>query len=96
MKKAFYASLCWEGAQGGGLYADDKGIIFRAQKLTLPEKLKHIKMPYSAIKQVLASRALVFPAVIVSLKNGEEYKFIVFNRETLFKILKSKKITTIG
>lgn len=31
MKEAFAASLCWYGAQGGVLYADDSG-LFSARK----------------------------------------------------------------
>ncbi len=94
MRKAFYASLCWEGAQGGGLYADDTGLVFRARKLTIPDKLKCIKMPYSEIKTANACRALIFPAVTISLTNGVKYKIIVFNRKTLFAILRSKNVVT--
>ncbi len=48
--QCFMASLCWYGAQGGALKADNRGVIFAAQKLTLPDNLKKIKMPYSSIK----------------------------------------------
>ena len=95
MKEAFYASLVWEGAQGGGLYADDMGLIFKAQKLTMPEHLKHIRMPYSEIRTARCSRSFVFPAIEITMKSGEEHKIIVFNRRRLLQILDSKKVLTV-
>ena len=95
MREAFAASLCWYGAQGGGLYADDVGLVFRAQKLTLPDDLKKIGMPYSDIKIAAQCRSFVFPAVNILLEGGREYKFIVFDRRRLMKILGAKKVTTV-
>ena len=95
MREAFAASLCWYGAQGGGLYADDKGLVFRAQKLTLPDDLKKIGMAYSDIKSAARCRSLVFPAVNILLEGGGEYKFIVFGRKKLLKILNDKNVVTI-
>lgn len=86
-KQCFMASLCWYGAQGGALKADDRGVIFAAQKLTLPDNLKKIKMPYSSIKLAVCRCALGFPAVEITLGGGKEYKFIVFGRERFLKIL---------
>ena len=94
MREAFAASLCWYGAQGGGLYADDKGLVFRAQKLTLPDDLKKITMAYFDIKTAVRCRSFVFPAVNILLEGGREYKFIVFSRKRLMKILGDKKVTT--
>ena len=94
MREAFAASLCWYGAQGGGLYADDTGLVFRAQKLTLPDDLKRIAMAYSDIKLAVRCRSFVFPAVNILLENGREYKFIVFDRKRLLKILGDKKVET--
>ena len=95
MREAFAASLCWYGAQGGGLYADDKGLVFRAQKLTLPDDLKKFGFAYSEIKSASRCRAFVFPAVNILLENGEKYKFIVFDRKRLMKILDDMKVTTV-
>lgn len=95
MREAFMASLCWYGAHGGGLYADDCGLVFRAQKLTLPDDLKRIAIAYSDIKLAARCRSFVFPAVNILLESGSEYKFIVFGRKKLFKILDSKNVTTI-
>ena len=94
MKEAFAASLCWYGAQGGGLFADDIGLIFRAQKLTLSDDLKKIGMPYSDIKAAARCRSFVFRAVNLRLENGSEYKFIVFGRKRLLKILGDKNVMT--
>ena len=94
MRDAFAASLCWYGAQGGGLYADDKRLVFRAQKLTLPDDLKKIGISYSEIKEAIRCRSFLFPAVNLQLENGNEYKFIVFGRKRLLKILGDKKVMT--
>ena len=95
MRESFAASLCWYGAQGGGLYADDSGLVFRAQKLTLPDDLKKIAMAYSDIKVAARCRSFVFPAVNILLEGGVGYKFIIFGRKKLFKILDNKKVTTV-
>ena len=94
MREAFAASLCWYGAQGGGLYADDSGLVFRAQKLTLPDDLKKIGMAYSEIKTAEHCRSFMFPAVNILLDDGREYKFIVFGRKRLLKILGDKNVET--
>ena len=95
MKEAFLSSLVWEGAQGGGLYAYDEGLVFKAQKLTMPEHLKHIKIPYIDIRTVRCFRSLVFPAIEVSMKNGSEYRFIVFERKRILQILGAKSVFTV-
>lgn len=95
MKEAFLASLVWEGAQGGGLYAYDEGLIFKAQKLTMPEHLKHIKMPYQDIRTARCFRSFVFPAIEITMKSGSEYKIIVFERKRLLQILDAKNVFTI-
>ena len=92
MKEVFAASLCWYGAQGGGLYADDSGIVFRTQKLSMPDDLKKIAIAYSDIKLAARCRSFVFPAVNILLENGKEYKFIVFGRKRLIKILHDKNV----
>lgn len=94
-KQCFMASLCWYGVQGGALKADDRGVIFAAQKLTLPDKLKKIKMPYNSIKLAVCRCALGFPAVEFTLGCGEEYKFIVFGRERLLRILECHGVRVV-
>ena len=95
MKEAFLASLVREGAQGGGLYAYDEGLVFKAQKLTMPEHLKHIKIPYDDIRTARCVRSFVFPAIELTMKGGAEYKIIVFERRRLLQILDVKNVLTI-
>ena len=95
MREAFVASLVWEGTQGGGLYADDIGLIFAAQKLTMPEYLKLIKMPYRDMRIVRCCRAFVFPAVEITMKSGEVHELIVFERRRILQILKSKNVLIV-
>lgn len=95
MRVAFAASLCWYGAHGGGLYADDTGLVYRAQKLTLPEELKKLAIAYSDINAVTRCRSFILPAVTFKLCNGKEYKFIVFRRKRLLKILYNNNVSTV-
>lgn len=57
------ASLVWKDAQDGGLFAYDEGLVFKAQKLTMSEHLKHIKMPYHDIRTARCFRSFVFTAI---------------------------------
>lgn len=91
MKRNFCASLCYMGAHGGEIQVNEKGIFYKAQKLTLPEQYKKIKMLYSDIKNIQCSAALfVFPAVIIECKNNIRYKFIVFHRKKFLKMVAGK------
>ncbi len=82
MKQAFRASLCHIGAHGGGLYLDEKAVTFKCQKLTIEDKFRMLEIPYDSISEIIKCRSLLlFPAVIIRLKNGEQHKFIVFSRK---------------
>lgn len=87
MKTAFFASYCWYGLQGGALKADDRGLIFRMDKLSVPEHLKKILMPYDEIAMVKCCRAGLFPAVEIYLGDGDSHKIAVFNRSRLLALL---------
>lgn len=89
MKKAYYASVCSNGAHGGALYTDENGVLFRCQKLTVDEKFKRLSFGYNEIKKLEKKRSLaVFPAVTITLANNESYKFIVFNRKRFINTIK--------
>lgn len=87
MKKAFYGSLCYQGIRGGAILMNDEAVLYKNQTLTLPDEYKNIKMPYKNIKKVTKESYLLFPAVTIYLKDGHNYKFIIFNRKRFFKEL---------
>lgn len=92
MKKAFYASICSNGAHGGALYTDKNGVLFRCQKLTVDSTLKNLSFCYEQIEKCEKKRSLVvFPAVTITLSDKSRYKFIIFNRKKfLDEICKQK------
>lgn len=92
MRTSFYASYCWYGLQGGALKADDRGLIFRMQKLTVPEHLKKILMPYEEIALVKCCREGLFPAVELYLGDGSTHRIVVFGRRRLISLLREKGV----
>ena len=89
MRKTFSASLCYKGAHGGGIRVDENGILYRCQKAVLPQELKRIAIRYADIKSVNRCRSLrMFPAVKIGLKDGRQYKVIIFGRERFMRCLK--------
>ncbi len=79
MRKAFMCSLCHNGILGGGLYLDTKSVTYRTQKLTVNEKYRNLVLPLNEIKEV-TWKWIVFPVATFHMKNGEEYKMIIFNK----------------
>ncbi|MBR4446202.1 MAG: hypothetical protein IKS37_09960 [Solobacterium sp.] len=87
MKQYFSASLCEEGILGGAIIADDIGITYRTNKITIPDRLKKIEMHYEDIAVMVQKYVLCFPAVTITLRNGEMHTFIVFRRRTFCELL---------
>ena len=79
MRKAFMCSLCHNGILGGGLYLDTQSVTYRTQKLTVNEKYRNLVLPLNEIKEV-TWKCVVFPVATFHMKNGEEYKMIIFNK----------------
>ncbi len=91
MKNIFWVSLCYKGAHGGGLYLKEDRLIFRTNKLQLPESMKHISIRYEDLDKVSFSSALaIFPAVTINLKDGSSYKFITLSRDKISRFIGSK------
>ena len=81
--KSFVCSLCHNGVLGGGLYLDSTSLNYKTNKLTVDEKYRNLVLPMSEIKEI-TWKQIVFPVATVFMKNGEAYKFIIFNK-TRFK-----------
>lgn len=79
MGKVFMCSLCRNGILGGGLYLDDQSVIYRTQKLTVNEKYRNLVLPLNEIRKI-TWKWIIFSVAIFFMTNGEEYKFIIFNK----------------
>ncbi len=81
-KDLFNVSLCKNGLLGGLLYIEDTELLYCTNKLTVSENIRRLHMPYSQIKQI---EKAPFHTVIISLKNGEQYRFLVFSINKFFE-----------
>lgn len=84
MSKAFMCSLCLNGILGGGLYVDDRSVIYRTQKLTVDEKYRNLVLPWDKIAKITWKR-IIFPVATFHMENGEEYKMLIFNQRRFNK-----------
>ena len=84
MKKAFMCSLCHNGLLGGGLYLDSETLTYKTNKLTVDKKLRNLVLPLNEIDEV-TWKQIVFPVATFRIKNGEEYKIMIFNKARFLK-----------
>ena len=82
--KSFVCSLCHNGILGGVLYLDRQSLTYKTNKLTVDKKYRNFVLPMSEIKEISWNR-IVFPIATVNIKNGEQYKFIIFNKSRFEK-----------
>lgn len=82
--KSFVCSLCHNGILGGGLYLDSISLTYKTNKLTVDNKYKNLVLPMREIKEI-TWKWIVFPVATVFMKNGEQYKFIIFNKPRFVK-----------
>lgn len=84
MKKSFACSLiCHNGIIGGGLYIEDKQLAYKTNKLTVDKKYRNLVLPRQEIKEI----SWKWVVATVSMKNGELYIFIIFNKSRFEKNL---------
>lgn len=94
MKKIFIVSLCYCGSHGGGIMLTDDAIIFQTGKLILPDNYKKIKILYSNIENINKCRALlIFPSVVITVKDSKSYKFIIFRRHMFLKNVENMRVS---
>lgn len=79
MRSVFMCSLCHKGIIGGGLYLEPETLTFRTQKLTVDKKYRNLVLPRSEITEITWKHVL-FPVATFHLKNGDNYKIIIFNK----------------
>ena len=92
MKNYFIVSLCKNGILGGGITADEYGLTYRTGKVTVDRKYRNLRMNFEDLASVSKGRLFLFPTVTLSMKNGEEYRFIVFfAKKRLMALLHDRK-----
>ena len=82
--KYFVCSLCHKGILGGALYLDSQSLSYKTNKLTVDKKYRNLVMPLQEIKEI-SWKWMIFPIATVDMKNGELYKFIIFNKSRFEK-----------
>ena len=84
MKKTFICSLCRGGIIGGALYLSETTLTYKTNKLTVNKAYRSLSLPLVEIKE-LSWKWLLFPVATFRMQNGEEYKFIIFNKRRFNK-----------
>lgn len=84
MKKAFMCSLCHNGILGGGLYLDSQSVTYKTQKITVDKKYRNLVLPLREIADITWKWCIA----TFHMKNGEEYKIIIFNKPRFRKCYK--------
>ena len=79
-------SLCQRGILGGGLYLDSEAITYKTNKLTVDKKYRNLVLPMQEIKEI-SWRWILFPVATITMKTGESYSFIIFNKSRFQKWL---------
>ena len=82
--KTFICSLCHNGILGGAMYLDAQSLTYRTNKLTVDRKFRNLVLPLNQIDGITWAWIL-FPVATVAMKNGEIYRFIIFNKKRFEK-----------
>ena len=84
MKKVFLCSFCRGGILGGALYLDESSLTYKTNKLTVDKAYRNLVLQLDKIENLIWTGG-VFPIATFRMKNGEEYKFIIFNKKRFNK-----------
>ena len=87
MGKYFVVSLCKNGLIGGGITAEEDAITYHTGKVTVPKEIRRLVMKYEDIEGLTLGWLLFLPTVMVKLRGGAEYKFVVFGRNRFVSTL---------
>lgn len=91
MKKSFICSIiCCTGIVGGAIHVDENSITYKTNKLTIDKKYRNLVLPLNQICS-LSWKWVVFPIATIKLTNGEEYKFLMFNKKGFDKFYSQVK-----
>ena len=84
MKKSFTCSLFHNGIIGGSLILDENSVCYKTNKLTVDKAYKNFVLPLNEIANV-TWKWIVFPIATFIMKNGDKYKFLIFNKSSFNK-----------
>lgn len=72
----FVCSLCRNGILGGGLFVDETSIVYKTNKLTVPDKFRHLQLNREDINHI------DWKGIIATfyMNNDEHYTFLIFNK----------------
>lgn len=94
MKKYFVVSLVKNGILGGGMVADSEAITYHTGKVTVPEEYRHLVMKYEEISEAKKGWLFILPTVLVKMKNGNAYRFVVFfSRKRLINAIGNRGVS---
>ena len=91
MNNTFAVSLCKNGLLGGFITIGDVSMVYKTGKVTVPQKYRNLVMSYSDIISVTEGMIVFLPTVTVRMKDEEEYKFVVFNKNRFMNVLTEKR-----
>lgn len=89
MRQTFICSLCREGILGGALYLDEETLTYRTNKLSISRQYRNLRLPLKDITDIQKGWLLCFPTVTLTMKNHDNWKFIVFSRKRLLTACRS-------
>ena len=84
MEKVFLCSLCHKGILGGVLYLDETSVTYKTNKLTVDKAYRNLVLPLNEICE-LTWKWIAFPIATFRMINGEELRFIIFNKRRFNK-----------
>ena len=88
MKKIFAVShMCRNGIIGGFIYVTTERLIYQTGKVSIPKALRNIELPTSEISSAETGRFLFLPTVNFKMKNGGEFKYIIYSCKKFFNAL---------
>ena len=76
--------ICHNGIIGGALYLDENSATYKTNKLTVDKAYKNLVLPLDEIAE-LTWKWVVFPVATFRMKNGEEYRLMIFNKARFLK-----------
>lgn len=88
MKKTFAVSrICRNGIIGGVMYVTPERLIYQTGKVSIPKELRNIELPTGEITAAEKGRFLFLPTVAFKMRDGGEFKYIIYSCGTFFKTL---------
>jgi len=90
MRDLSAAGLCGQGILDGAVCLKEDKMIHKTNKESAAPKYRKVKIKDSGIDRADSGKGF-FPTVTVSKKNGNAYRFIVFNRKKFLNRYKELK-----